>query len=191
MRNLVVALMVLGGVSGCDKLFENMLGKRKAKASVVEAIPATFSESYVSPHKLVTARFPPGFTTGLGGKNGIILSRNLDDGSDEAISILCIADPISQESAAFAKVVLDASTSKLNNYKQLTTRTTTCNGVPGATEVTGTWSEKSSGRVLFRRACAFTRRGHGYSYGYSIPQDFAIAHGPLFQAIVEATQFND
>lgn len=183
MRKLAACILAFVALAGCKGLGH----KKKSQPEPI----AVFTESFVSPHKLVTAHFPTGFHTSLGGKNGIVLGRDLDDGSDEAISILCIADPISQDSAEFAKVVLPASTAKLNNYKQLSQRVTTCNGVEGATEVTGTWTDKESGRQLFRRACAFTRHQHGYAFGYSIPQGYAAEHMPLFQAIVDGTQFND
>ena len=182
MRQLALVLLAAAALAGCKKM-----DRRQRPPEPISA----FSESFPSPDKLVTAHFPSGFKATIGGKNGIILGRNLDDGSDEALSILCIGEPVSRESSAFAKIALTASTSKLNDYKQLTERTTECNGVAGATEVTGTWTDKSSGRLLFRRACAFTRHGHGYSLGYSIPEHFAAAHMPLFQAILEGTQFND
>ncbi len=188
MRTLVALVALAATQAGCDKLADKVLGRHQRPAPVA---PSTFTEQYASPHKLVTAHYPPGFKPSVGGKNGIILARDNDDGSDEAISLLCIADPISQDSAGFAKVVLAASTSKLTGYKQLTSRTAVCNGVAGATEITGTWVDDKSNRTLFRRACAFTRHGHGYSYGYSIPERYAADHMPLFQAIVEATAFND
>lgn len=147
------------------------------------------SERFESDTKLIVARYPSDFHA-RSVSGGIVLGRTFPDGSDEALSLIAIRNPIARDVKKFSQVVLDASTSKLHEYRALTLADATCNGQPGV-EATGTWINAEDGSQFFRRACAFVRRGHGYCFSWSVQQRYKEEHRALLQSIVDATEFSD
>ncbi|MSP58882.1 MAG: hypothetical protein EXR72_00820 [Myxococcales bacterium] len=187
MRHIAVALGFLAALTGCkvDKL------SSRGKTPPAPANGSSLTQRFGSPNKRITARYPADFAASVPpNTNAVILARNLPGGSDEAVSLLPIENPVSHALEEFARIVHNASTGTLHKWQQTSIRRTPCNGMPGV-EITGTWVDEKSGGVLFRRACAFVRNRHGYCFGYSAPQGVALEHMPLLQAIVEATEFGD
>jgi hypothetical protein len=147
------------------------------------------TQSYVSENGLITVHYPADFAAKKLGNSVVLLSRNLGDGTDEAIAYAPIETPISDDLNEFARVVELASTKDLNRYTEKSREPASCGAAEGL-EVVGRWVPES-GRIAYeRRACIFFKNGHGFAFSYSFPESRAGEERPLLKKIVESTQIN-
>ncbi len=151
--------------------------------------PAGLTESYASKNGLITAHYPADFAASTVGTSSIVVSRSLPGGLDEALALVPIDRPISNDLKEFARVVGAAEVKDLHGYLESSSLPATCAGKPGI-ETTGTWKSEKGSLTYLRKACHFLSNGHGYSIAYSVPSTLATEEEPNLRAIREATQFN-
>ena len=77
---------------------------------------------------------------------------------------------------------------KLHGYVERSQKPGTCNGQPGI-EIVGTWVTEGKGVKLVRHTCHFLRKGHGYTFAFSVPEKHEAEDAPLLQRIVAAAEF--
>ena len=151
--------------------------------------PAGLTESFPSKNGLITAHYPADFAASTVGTSSIVVSRSLPGGLDEALALVPIDKPISNDLKEFARVIGAAEVKELHGYVESSSLPATCAGKPGI-ETTGTWRSEKGTLTYLRKACHFLSNGHGYSIAYSVPSTLAAEEEPTLRAIREATQFN-
>jgi len=157
--------------------------------NAADAGAVALSQSYPAPNNLLTARYPADFAAKISGKSAVVLARNLGGGEDEAITLVSVATPISNDANEYDRVVLLAEESKFEAYAQTARRTTTCFGSP-CVETEGDWKTASGRpyRVQFR---SFIHRGHGYTFTALAPIHLAGSEVPFLDRIMDATELAD
>jgi hypothetical protein len=170
---VVVLAAVLAALPGCRPPPPNM--------------SEPLSQRYPSRDGMVVAHYPASFAAHADGEHIVILAHNLSDGSDEAIDVQGIENPISTDVAEFGRVVHGAVIARLHEFREVSRTTTTCLGAPGV-ELIGTWTGPQTGRLFRRVACALVRNGHGYVYSYSVADRLFAERGPYLRRIVDATE---
>lgn len=151
--------------------------------------PAGMTESFASKNGLITAHYPASFAASTVGTSSIVVTRNLPGGLDEALALVPIERPISNDLKEFARVIGAAEVKELHGYVESSSLPASCAGKPGI-ETTGTWRSEKGTLTYLRKGCHFLDNGHGYSIAYSVPSTLAATEEPTLRAIREATQFN-
>jgi len=181
---LLLAVLALATLLACKKLAAKLTGK-SAGASTSEP----FSQSYSSKNGLITAHYPASFAAKTVASSSVELVRNLTLGHDEAVVLVPIQRPITDELDELSRIMSNAQTRRLNRFTKRYERRTTCNGQPGI-EMEGVWYTKASGAAVVWHSCNFMRDGHGFSFSYLVPQANEASQGPYLKSIMEATTFN-
>lgn len=159
----------------------------KRRKTATGASSSALTQSYTSANGLVTAHYPADFAAKRDGESVIILSRNLRDGTDEAVAFVAVDTPISDDLEEFTRVVNLASTKQLNRYEETGKRPASCGKFPGI-EITGSWRAEDGITRYERRACHFLHGGHGYVFTFSVPKRHASEEIPQLMRILEATE---
>ena len=181
---LALAAIALSALLACKTLAKKLKG---GTAGTSTSEP--FTQSYGSKNGLITAHYPVSFAAKTVASTSVELVRNLSLGHDEAVVLVPIERPITDELDELSRVMSNAQTSKLNRFTKRYEKHTTCNGQP-AVEIEGVWYTKASGTAVVWHSCNFMRDGHGYSFSYLVPQSEEAAQGPYLKKILEATSFN-
>jgi hypothetical protein len=155
------------------------------------AVPLT--ERYESANGLIAARYPADFAARRIAKGTIVVSRNGLSG-DEAIGLVAIADPITDDPAELSRIL------ELEAQKTLAEKggTYTFGDPESAKCVAGSASHPGVQRVRTYRSalgveysgwsCTFVAGGHGYKFSYLVPQGRDASERPLLKRIMEATE---
>jgi hypothetical protein len=151
--------------------------------------PEGMTQSFPSKNGLITAHYPSSFAASTVGTSSIVVTRNLPGGLDEALALVPIEKPISNDLKEFARVIGAAEVKELHGYVESSSLPASCAGKPGI-ETTGTWRSEKGTLTYLRKGCHFLDNGHGYSIAYSVPSTLAATEEPTLRAIREATQFN-
>ncbi len=181
---LLFCVLALSTLLACKTLAKKLKGK-----SAGPSTSEPFTQSYNSRNGLITAHYPASFAAKTVASTSVELVRNLSLGHDEAIVLVPIQRPITNELDELSRVMSNAQTSRLNRFTKRYERHTTCSGQPGI-EIEGVWYTKSSGVPVVWHSCNFVRDGHGYSFSYLVPQSEETTQGPYLKKIMEATSFN-
>ena len=181
---LLLAVLALSALLACKKLASKLKGK-SAGASTTDPL----TQSYSSRNGLITAHYPASFAAKTVASASVELVRNLGLGHDEAVVLVPIQRPITDELDELSRVMSNAQTKRLNGFKKSYERRATCNGQPGI-ELEGVWFTRATGAPVVFHVCNFMRDGHGYSFSYLVPQAEAATQGPYLKKIMEATTFN-
>lgn len=184
LQTLLVLLVLLGALLACKKVASRLEGKA-ASASTSEP----FSQSYSSRNGLITAHYPASFAAKTVASTSVELARNLSLDRDEAIVLVPIERPITDELDELSRVLVHAQTKKLNRFTKRYEKRTICNGQP-AIELEGVWHAKGSGTAEVWHSCNFMKDGHGYSFSYLVPEADEATQGPYLKKIMEATTLN-
>lgn len=145
------------------------------------------TQSYSTENGLVTAHYPADFAAKKLSANSIILARNLQDGTDEAIAFTAVAKPISDDLNEYARVVLNAEVKGLKSYTETSKKQSTCGAGHPSIETVGRWGESPTLKYE-RHSCIFLANGHGYSIGFSAPERHSAEEVPLLQRIRESVE---
>lgn len=146
-----------------------------------------FTQSYSTENALVTAHYPADFAAKKLSANSIILARNLQDGTDEAIAFTAVATPISDDLNEYARVVLNAEVKGLQGYTETSKKQSTCGAGHPSIETVGRWGSNPMLKYE-RHSCIFLANGHGYSIGFSAPERHAAEEIPLLQRIRQSAE---
>jgi hypothetical protein len=184
-RAFLIVLAVGLSLVGCKGIAQRLAKKNKPSAAVDAA--ATLTQSYPSPSGLITSHYPPDFAAKITGKAAIMMSRNIEDGESELITLVAVGEPVSPDWKEFSRTVSLAETKKLDNYHEVSRTPTKCMGVDGL-EIYSTW--KPGTTSYHRWWCAFVRNGHGYAFAYTLPVNVVAQDEALLKAIVNATTFD-
>jgi hypothetical protein len=143
------------------------------------------TQHYASHNELITVHYPADFAAKTVGTAVVVVSRNLPDGTDEALAFMSVADPISDELVEFDRVLHAASVKELDHYLEKSKKPTTCLGATGI-EHEGTWMADDV--TITRKVCVFLRGGHGYAFSFSYPASHPELL-PMLERIRDATAF--
>lgn len=185
MRWLLVVLLTLA-CSGCEQLKKAQA--MTAGATEEDRTDEPLDQVYISPNGLVTVHYPASFAAKRVGDATVVVSRNLTDGHDEALSFTAIETPISDDLKEFARVVEQGAEKHYNQFSLKARTATTCHGAKGI-ETTGAWKSKKSEAYFTAWSCDFIRDGHGYRLFYTTPERLQDLHGPMLKRIIDATTF--
>ncbi len=184
LHTLLVALVAVVALLACKKLASKLKGT-SASAPTSEPL----SQSYNSMNGLITAHYPVSFAAKTVASTSIELVRNLSLGRDEAIVLVPIAHPITDELDELSRVMSNAQTKKLNRFTKRYEKHTICSGQPGV-ELEGVWYTEDTGTAEVWHSCNFMKDGHGYSFSYLVPVSDEATQAPYLKKILEATTFN-
>jgi hypothetical protein len=176
---LLLIAVTLGG--GCRRLLSRHLAKQSTE----------LTQSYASKTGFLTVHYPAAFAARtVGTQSSVLLARGFDDGSDEAVVFVAIANPASDELDEFARVSELKNSEHYNKYQQLTSGRATLLGVP-AVRAHGSWETEKKHLPYLRTSYVFLRNGKGYIFSYVYPQAHAAEDEPLLEKIIQATVFAD
>jgi hypothetical protein len=120
----------------------------------------------------------------------VLLARGFDDGSDEAVVFVAIANPASDELDEFARVSELKNSTHYNKWQQLSSGRVTFLGAP-AVRTHGSWESEKKHFPYLRTSYVLVRNGKGYIFSYVYPQTHATEDEPLLEKILQATVFTD
>lgn len=168
MKRLVLLCMFL---ASCEAKSDEPPPRRSTPTPTPTKKPpadsAALSQTYTSKNNLVVVHYPEDFAAQTIGKAVILLSKNLDDGTDEAMSFMSVDKPISPELPEYDRVVHNANTKELHEYKEMSKELAKCVGVSGVLHI-GTWTGDNI--TFVRHECVFLHGGHGYAFSFSFPK---------------------
>jgi hypothetical protein len=187
----LVAMLVFA--AGVVFLVRREVQHSKATADP-RAVPLT--ERYESANGLIAARYPADFAARRIAKGTIVVSRNGLSG-DEAIGLISVADPITDDPAELSRIL------EVEAQKNLAEKggTYTFGDPEPAKCVAGSASHPGVQRVRTYRSplkveytgwsCTFVAGGHGYKFSYLVPEARAASERALLKRIMEATELLD
>jgi hypothetical protein len=176
---LLLLTATLGG--GCRRL----LSRHQAPQST------ELSQTYDSKTGFLTVHYPAAFAARtVGPQSNVLLARSFDDGSDEAVVFVAVANPASDELDEFARVSELKNAAHYNKWQQLSSGHVTIAGMP-AVRTHGSWESEKKHFPYLRTSYVFVRNGKGYIFSYVYPQARAAEDEPLLEKIIQATRFTD
>jgi len=153
------------------------------------AFASRFTQSYASNNSLITVKYPSDWKAETIGQSVVQLSRSLLGTEDEDLTFISIPTPVSDELQEFTKVLVGAEIPKLNEYKEISRKTTKCGGAVQGVEIEATWVPPNF--ITYKRwTCTFLKDGHGYSFAYDLPKSKVSRDDALLRAIVDSTKFS-
>jgi hypothetical protein len=144
------------------------------------------TESYRSPNKLLTAHYPPDFAAKIVAKNVVLITRQPED---EAVSLLPIETPISNDLDETARVMMLAQDKKLTGHHEILRRHAACFGKFAGIEREGEFTPGLTG-TYHRWQCVFANAGHVYEVSYVVPNSLRDRDEALLRRIIAATELH-
>jgi hypothetical protein len=164
------------------------------RAADPNASSIALTQTYQPANGLFTAHYPADFAAKKVAEGSVVITRHTGMATDESVSLISVANPISDDPAEFSRITETEVQKKLGAKGGTFTigdpRPAKC--VTGAATHTGVERlssyEPALGQTQRVWSCTFMAGGHAYKFGYWVMQSDAARERSLLRRIVEATE---